>query len=130
MRRFKLSNEAKRYWKAFGAKCLDNLASVKVWFFILPFIISTIILSILVGYHLDFMREALTAIVKAEHQDKLVPILGQMEIVATMFISWCAFTVSLAGTIIVVRETFKVKKLVALNDEESDNSEHIKEMKV
>jgi hypothetical protein len=34
------------------------------------------------------------------------------------FISWCTFTVSLGGTIIVVRETFKVSKLKALKEED------------
>lgn len=126
---FKLSDEAKKYWKAFGVKCLENLASVKVWFFVLPFIVSTVVLAVLVGWHIEFIKASLEAIVASEHRDKLVPILLQMKVVSDMFIAWCTFTVSLAGTIIVVRETFKVKKLTALNDEESDNTEHIKDMK-
>ena len=65
----------------------------------------------------------------AEHQDKLVPILKEMKTVTDLVIAWCTFNVSLAGTIIVVRETFKVKKLTALNDEETDNTEVIKDMK-
>jgi len=125
---FKLSKEAKEYWCSFGVKVLENLASVKVWFFIFPFIVSTVILGILVGWHIDFIKTSLEAIVIAEHQDKLVPILGEMRSIMDMFIAWCTFNVSLAGTIIVVRETFKVKKLTALNDEDSDNSEHIKKM--
>jgi uncharacterized protein (DUF486 family) len=125
---FKLSKEAKEYWCAFGVKVLENLASVKVWFFILPFIASTAILSVLVGWHIEFIQESLKAITDAEHQDKLVAILGEMRSVMDMFIAWCTFNVSLAGTIIVVRETFKVKKLTALNDEEKDNSEVIKNM--
>jgi len=37
------------------------------------------------------------------------------------FISWCTFTVSLGGTIIVVRETFKVSKLKALKEKDKSN---------
>ena len=74
------------------------------------------------------MQSSLTAIVAAENKDLLVPLLKEMGSVMNMFIAWCTFNVSLAGTIIVVRETFKVRKLTALNDEESDNSENIKKM--
>lgn len=124
----KISNEAKGYWKAFGVKCLENFASAKVWFFMLPFLVSTVIMIFLINQHLEFLREALTAIVAVEHKDKLVQILQEMKTVTDMFIAWCTFTVSLAGTIVVVREVFKVKKLTALNDEDSDNSEKIEKM--
>jgi len=123
---FKLSREAKDYWCRFGVKVLENLASVKVWFFILPFIVSTIIMTVLVGSHIQFIKLALTVIV--DDSNKLVPVLQEMKTVMDMFIAWCIFNVSLAGTIIVVRETFKVKKLTALNDEEKDNSEVIEKM--
>ncbi len=126
----KLSDEAKRYWCAFGVKILENLASVKVWFFILPFIASTAVLSVLVGAHVEFIKESLEAIVALENHDKLVPVLQQMQIVMDMFIAWCTFNVSLAGTVIVVREVFKVKKLIALNEEKKDNSEGIEKMNV
>ena len=126
---FKLSKEAKEYWCSFWVKCLENLASVKVWFFVFPFILSTIMVGILIYFQLNFMIDALKVIVAAEHQDKLVPILKEMKTVTDLVIAWCTFNVSLAGTIIVVRETFKVKKLTALNDEETDNTEVIKDMK-
>jgi riboflavin transporter FmnP len=125
---FKLSKEAKSYWCAFGVKILENLASIKVWFFILPFIISTIIMSILVGFHIEFIKESLKAIV--ENKDLLVPVLEQMKTMTDMFIAWCTFTVSLAGTIIVVREVFKVSKLKAFNEEKKDNTELIEKMNV
>jgi hypothetical protein len=51
-----------------------------------------------------------------------------MQMAMDMFIAWCTFNVSLAGTIIVIRETFKVRKLIALNDEDRDNSEIIDDM--
>jgi len=125
---FHLSPEAKAYWCSFGVKVLENLASVKVWFFIFPFIASTVILSVIVGWHIDFIKLSLSVLTGPEHQDKLVPILGEMRSIMDMFIAWCTFNVSLAGTIIVVRETFKVKKLTALNDEAKDNSEVIGKM--
>ena len=123
----KLSDEAKKYWGEFGRKCLDNLASVKVWFFMFPFVVSTIVMAVLVGWHIEFIKEALKAIIT--NQNLLVPIIKQMEIITNMFIAWCTFNVSLAGTVIVVRETFKVKKLTALNAEKRDNSEVIERIK-
>ena len=117
----KLHNETNKYWKAFGVKVLENLASVKVWFFVLPFIASTMILMWLVGAHVGFVR-----LILLQTSDAImVSVVKEMQMVMDMFIAWCTFNVSLAGTIIVVRETFKVKKLVALNDEEKDNSEVI-----
>jgi len=124
-----MSKEAKQYWRDFGVKCLENLVSVKVWFFMFPFIASVVLLSVLIGWHLDFIQVSLEAIVKAEHQDKLVPILQEMNTITNMFIAWCTFTVSLGGTIIVIRETFKVRKLTSLNDEKRDNSEAIERIK-
>ena len=127
MSMFKLSPEAKQYWAEFGRKCLDNLASVKVWFFMAPFIVSTVVMAVLIGWHIEFIKEALRAIIT--NQNLLVPVIKQMEIITNMFIAWCTFNVSLAGTVIVVRETFKVKKMTALNDEKRDNSEVIERIK-
>ena len=120
----KLHNETNKYWKAFGVKVLENLASVKVWFFILPFIASTMILSWLVGSHVSFIKLTLLQTDEAI----MVSVIQQMKMAMDMFIAWCTFNVSLAGTIIVIRETFKVKKLVALNDEDKDNSDVIENM--
>ena len=119
-----MSVETKQYFKAFFVKCLENLASVKVWFFILPFIISTGVLAWIVGSHITFMKLMLAKVDNAT----MVAVLKEMEIITKMFIAWCTFNVSLAGTIIVIRETFKVKKLIALNEEEKDNSEVIEQM--
>lgn len=123
---FKLSKEAKEYWCAFWIKCLENLASVKVWFFMLPFIVSTVVMVILVGFHLDYVKFCLNTIV--EDKGQLVLILKEMKTITDMFIGWCTFNVSLAGTVIVVREVFKVSKLKALNEEDRDNTEEIKKM--
>jgi len=124
---FKLSKEAKEYWCLFWIKCLENLASVKVWFFVFPFIVSTVVMGILVGWHIHFMKDALAAI--TTEPKLLAEILAQMKTITDMFIGWCTFNVSLAGVIIVVRETFKVNKLKALNEEKKDNSEVIEKMK-
>jgi len=124
---FKLSKEAKEYWGEFGRKCLDNLASVKVWFFMFPFVVSTIVMAVLIGWHIEFIKGALLAIV--EKQSMLVPVIKQMEIITNMFIAWCTFNVSLAGTVIVVRETFKIKKMTSLNIEKRENTEIIERIK-
>jgi hypothetical protein len=123
----KLSKEAKQYWCDFGVKCLDNLASVKVWFFMAPFIVSTVVLAYLTIGFVGVIKDSLQQIVS--NPNHLVGVLKQMEIITNMFIAWCTFNVSLAGTVIVVRETFKVKKMTALNDEKRDNSEVIERIK-
>ena len=58
-----MPTELKDYIKGFFVKVLENLSSVKVWFFILPFIVSTAILSVLVGAHIGLVKTSLTAIV-------------------------------------------------------------------
>jgi hypothetical protein len=120
----KLHKETNKYWKAFGVKILENLASVKVWFFIFPFFVSTLILTWLVGTHIAFVRLALITV----DPGIMVSVITEMQMAMDMFIAWCTFNVSLAGTIIVIRETFKVRKLIALNDEDRDNSEIIDDM--
>ena len=125
-----MPTELKDYIKGFFVKVLENLSSVKVWFFILPFIVSTAILSVLVGAHIGLVKTSLTAIVAADQQANLVGILQEMQTIMDMFIAWCTFNVSLAGTVIVVREVFKVSKLKALNEEEKDNSIEIINIKV
>jgi beta-lactamase regulating signal transducer with metallopeptidase domain len=124
----KLSPEARNYWKEFGLKCLDNLASVKLWFFMLPFIVSTIVMSILIKTHLTFMKDAARAVLGNDYT-LIAPIIDRMDIITTMFIAWCTFTVSLAGTVIVVRETFKIRKMTSLNYERRDNTEIIERIK-
>lgn len=124
----KPSPEAKKYWRDFGVKCLDNLASVKVWFFMLPFIVSTIVMAVLVGWHLEFIKEALKAVL-GDQNNMMVSVIKQMEIITDMFIAWCTFNVSLAGTVIVVRETFKIRKMSSLNIEKRENTEYIERIK-
>lgn len=93
-----------------------------------PFIVSTVVMAILVGWHLEFMKESLKAVVT--DPKLLADILKQMKTITDMFVAWCTFTVSLAGTIVVVREVFKVSKLKALNEEDKENTEEIKKINV
>jgi uncharacterized transporter YbjL len=51
-----------------------------------------------------------------ENKEILAEVIDRMKIIADMFIAWCTFNVSLVGTIVVVREVFKVSKLKAVNE--------------
>ena len=123
-----MTEQMKEYYRAFGRKVLENLASVKVWFFVLPFVVSTLIMIWLVGGEFSLIKSSLLLI--TDNKDLLKDILEQTKTIQDTFISWCTFNVSLVGTIIVVREVFKVSKLKALNEEDSDNSEKIKNINV
>lgn len=116
-----------QYFKGFIVKLLENLSSAKVWFFILPFIASTIYMGWLIYTQVQFVRDLITySISKPEI---LAAINASFKVATETFISWCTFNVSLAGTIIVVRETFKVSKLKALNESEDEaTKKEIKEM--
>lgn len=110
-----MSAEWKQYWTLFFKKILENLASVKVWFFILPFIVSSLYLGWIIFSHLLFIKMTLTAILGTK-TELIDPILTQMKTITEAFAAWCTFNISLAGTVIVVRETFKVSKLKAVNE--------------
>lgn len=107
-------NSFKGYIKAYFVKILENLSSAKIWFFILPFIMSSIYMGWIIYEQIDFVRELITSTL--ENSETLDAINATFQIATNTFISWCTFNVSLAGTIVVVRETFKVSKLKALND--------------
>lgn len=110
-----MTKEWKEYWSLFFKKILENLASVKVWFFILPFIVSSAYLFYIIFSHLAFIKLALLT-VAGDNKELIQPILSQMEIITAAFTAWCTFNVTLIGTIIVVREIFKVSKLKAVNE--------------
>jgi hypothetical protein len=114
----KVSEEAKKYWGEFGRKCLDNLASVKVWFFMFPFFVSTAVLIWIMARFMGILVGELT-----HDQIKLMKNIGEI------FIAWCTFNVSLAGTVIVVREHFKIKKMTSLNIEKRENTEIIERIR-
>lgn len=121
---FLKDNSWKSYFKAVLYKVTANLVSAKVWFFLLPFIISTIYL----GLNIDLQFEVINKILEQslpKHDYRAV--IELFRNLTNMFISWCTFTVSLAGTIVVVRESFKVSQLRAMKDEEPNK---IKDMDV
>lgn len=111
------------YWRAFLKKMLENFSSAKMLIFFFPLIASIFFLWILFGMRDEYLEFA------AKHPNAVSDVNGFFQIAMNGFISWCTFTVSLGGTVIVVRETFKVQKLKALTDLESDATEDIVEMK-
>jgi hypothetical protein len=103
----------KPYYRAFVKKMLENFSSAKMLMFFLPLWTSCYFLWVLFGMWEDY----LAFIVK--HPNAAKDAIAFFETGMEGFISWCTFTVSLGGTIIVVRETFKVSKLRALKEEHS-----------
>jgi hypothetical protein len=116
------------YIKGFFVKCLENMASAKMWMFLLPFVVSTVFMGIFLGYSLYYVKISLTAmgITPAE----MSVIVSQMIVVGDVFIAWCTFNVSLASVIVAVREIFKVKKLKALASSDPDSKIEINLIKI
>lgn len=108
---FKMEDGTKGYFKAVGLKLTENFLSVKVWFFLLPFIVSTCYL----GYMLyDAITISHTVLSNSLNPDEMNFVVSMWNIIKDTFIGWCTFNVSSAGTVIVVRETFKVSKINVL----------------
>ncbi len=109
-----------KFWsstfKQFTVKILENFASVKVWLFLLPFSISTLYM----GYILYQQIHLIDLLIKTTITNPLVleSIHNAYTTATETFNAWCVFNVSLTGTIIVVRETFKVSKLRADDDKD------------
>ena len=112
--------------KLFIEKALENLVSVKVWFFIIPFIGSSAIFWYICSSQFEFITTAFTLI--STNPELIAGILGQIKIITDTFIAWCTFNATLIGSIIVVREVYKVRKLRSIN--EADSDEKIEKMKV
>jgi len=112
-------------FKLFVEKLFENLASVKVWFFILPFLGSSWIFWYICTSQFGFITSALASI--STNPELIVSILSQMKIITDTFLAWCTFNATLVGSIIVVREVYKVRKLRSIN--ESDSEEKISEIK-
>lgn len=102
------------YVTGFFVKCLENMASAKMWMFLLPFAVSTVFMGLFMWDCLAMAK--LTMYKVGVTQDEMRIINEQLSHVGDIFISWCTFNVSLASVIIAVREIFKVKKLKALSD--------------
>jgi hypothetical protein len=119
---------AKEYWKLFLFKCLDNLASVKVWMFLLPFMVASGLMAYIISMNVDFINLSLQ-LVKDEHPQEAQNIINSFAICVNAFTAWCTFNVALITPIIAVREIFKVKKLNALaNGTAVETKEIIKKM--
>jgi hypothetical protein len=103
----------KEYGKLFLFKCLDNLASVKVWFFILPFMVSSGLMAWIISNNVDFIKLTMQVLGK-DHPGEYKAIIDSFAICVNAFTAWCTFNVALITPIIAMREIFKVKKLDAL----------------
>lgn len=110
------------YYRAFVKKMLENLSSAKMLMFFLPLWTSAFFLWVLFGMRDDVLEFAV------KHPDATSDAMKFFDIAMNGFISWCTFTVSLGGTIIVVRETFKVSKLKALNSGDPEANKEIENM--
>lgn len=114
------------YWSAAGRKIIQNLISVKVWFFLLPFIFSTIYMAIILYNNLDIIYLVLSDRLDV---DTLQQINLMFNTLTNTFISWCTFNTALIGTIIVVREVFKTAKIRVLKEVDDREKEEKKETK-
>lgn len=109
-------------WVAFRNKILANLASVKVWLFILPFIVSTGFLGFTIWKGIGIAEGILkTSSVSPTVYNTLIEIFKN---VTTTFTAWCTFNVSLVSSIVAVREIFKVQKLKAITKKSSSDAKN------
>lgn len=109
----------KEYSKLFLFKCLDNLASVKVWMFLLPFVISSLLMAWIISSNVDFIKLTMIVLGK-DHPSEYKAIIDSFAICVNAFTAYCTFNVALITPIIAVREIFKVKKLDALANGSTD----------
>ena len=110
---FSLDVETKNYFKAILYKLSENLLSVKVWFFLLPFIISCGYTYILIKFQFDYILEYSKKII--EDPTKYEFVVALFTNLKEVFTSWLTFNVTLVGTVIVVKEVFEIPKLKLYN---------------
>lgn len=108
----------KEIFKLFIERLFENLTSVKVWFFIIPFIGSSFMLWYICSSQFGFITTALATV--SSNPELAVNILSQIKVITDTFLAWCTFNATLIGSIIVVREIFKVRKLREINDSNND----------
>ena len=112
-------------WQGFWKKILENLASVKFWLFILPFLISTGFLGFTIFKGLAMSNTILQGSgISATQYSALIEIFKN---VTKTFTAWCTFNVSLVSTIVAVREIFKVQKIKAIKDQAKGSAKETKE---
>lgn len=102
------------YYRSFIKKMLENFSSAKMLIFFFPLLTSLFFLWKLFGMRSEFMEFVV------KHPNAASDLTSFFKVAMDGFIAWCTFTVSLGGTVIVVRETFKVTKLKALKDDTKD----------
>ena len=110
---FSLDVEAKNYLKAVLYKLSENFLSVKVWFFLLPFIISCGYTYILIKFQFDYILEYSKKII--EDPTKYEFIIAIFTNLKEIFTSWLTFNVTLVGTVIVVKALLEIPKLKVYN---------------
>ena len=110
---FSLDVETKNYLKAVLYKLSENFLSVKVWFFLLPFIISCGYTYILIKFQFDYILEYSKKII--EDPTKYEFIIAIFTNLKEIFTSWLTFNVTLVGTVIVVKALLEIPKLKVYN---------------
>lgn len=108
------------YFRGFIVKMLENFSSAKMLMFFMPFVMSTAFM----GYYM-FQTFSIVQGILSVAEYKLLENCGNI------FIAWCTFNVSLASTIVAVREIFKIKKLKALaNGSNQETKRLIEKVKI
>ena len=96
--------------KAAFKKVLENLTSAKMAMFFIPMFSSLFFLKMLFDYYVKMIELVAD---KPELAEELGPL---YEILTSTFGTWCTFTVALVGTVVVVREVFKVEKIKRMKE--------------
>lgn len=103
-------------------KAVESFTSVKVWFFIWPFILSGFLLHLFI-----YKVMASVTLVLQSHLDvdAYTFVTTSFSKITEMYAGWLSFIVALVGSIIVVRETFKIGKVNILAKQDVDEAKKI-----
>ena len=112
-------------WQVIKWRLAENFLSVKVWLFLLPFIMSTILLIALAYLDYTFIITVLAR--TGVEKDTITFASAMMKHLFGAYGNWLTFNVSIVGAIVVVREIFKVRKIQALANG-SNNVDKIEEV--
>jgi hypothetical protein len=97
----------KDFWYSVLEKILESVTSVKVWMWAWPFAISTALAYL------------------------IIPSCKDSAELINLFNAWCTFNLGLTGTVVVVREVFKVEQIKRIDMAEDDvKADAIKKIKV
>jgi hypothetical protein len=110
----------KEFMKLAFQRLGDNLLSVKVWMILWPFFVSTWLLKDI--YETQFkIMQSLIPLLKSDPKLICELVEKSFELISNTFTGWLTFNVSLVGTIVVVREIFKVPRVTDDSNEENGN---------